>query len=151
MQQIVLRVRRLAEPVLATMGYELVGVEHVVQGGRPTLRIYIDKPAGITVDDCQRVSEQVSALLDVEEAVHGSYCLEVSSPGLERPLFEAKHFVQFTGERAKIRMKSLINGRRKFDGVIQGLQDNQVLIAEQDQVVALPLEDIDKAHLVPSL
>lgn len=151
MHEVGLKVRRIIEPVLTAMGYELVGVEYVVQGGRPTLRVYIDAPAGITLDDCQRVSNQVSALLDVEDPVDTAYNLEVSSPGLDRPLFEAKHFVQFIGRLAKIRMKSLVEGRRKFTGVILGVQDGDVIILENDQKVVLPLANIEKAHLVPNI
>jgi ribosome maturation factor RimP len=151
MHEVGLKVRRIIEPVITAMGYELVGVEYVGQGGRPTLRVYVDAPAGITLDDCQRVSGHIGALLDVEDPLDMAYNLEVSSPGLDRPLFEAKHFVQFTGRMAKIRMKFLIDGRRKFTGVIQGVQDGAVIILENDQEVVLPLAHIGKAHLVPNI
>ena len=151
MHEVGWKVRRIIEPVVTAMGYELVGVEYVVQAGRPTLRVYVDAPAGITLEDCQRVSGQIGALLDVEDPLDTAYNLEVSSPGLDRPLFEAKHFVQFTGRRAKIRMKTLIQGRRRFTGVIQGVQDGDVIILENDQIVVLPLVNIEKAHLVPNI
>jgi ribosome maturation factor RimP len=149
--QVALRVQKATAPVIAALDYELVGVEYLVQHGRPTLRIYIDKPGGVNVDDCKRVSDQVSALLDVEDPVGFPYNLEVSSPGIERPLFEARHFVQFSGHRAKIRMKSLFQGRRKFVGVIEGVQGGEVLILEGDRKISLSLANIEKAHLVPEV
>lgn len=151
MRQVASKVQRVTAPVIQALGYELVGVEYLVQGGRPILRIYIDKPGGVNVDDCKRVSDQVGALLDVEDLVGFPYHLEVSSPGIERPLFEAKHFAQFTGHQAKIRLKSLFQGRRKFVGVIQGIQDGEVVILEGDRKISLPLANIEKANLVPEV
>jgi ribosome maturation factor RimP len=151
MRQVSIKVQEIIDPIVRAMAYELVGVEYVTQGGRPTLRIYIDKPGGVTVDDCQRVSEQVGALLDVEEPLRCPYYLEVSSPGVERPLFEPKHFAQFTGHVAKIRMKSPVGGRRKFVGIIQGVAGGEVIIREGEQNVVLPLANMEKAHLVPDI
>ncbi|RMD71399.1 MAG: ribosome maturation factor RimP [Gammaproteobacteria bacterium] len=143
------KVKALVEPMITAMGYELVGVEYVTQSGRPTLRIYIDCPGGIQVSDCQRVSEQVGALLDVEDPIAGAYNLEVSSPGLDRPLFTAPHFERFAGHRVKIRMRFPIQGRRRFTGILLGIQGDQVRLKEGDREIFLPLEDIEKANVVP--
>ncbi|HFE37119.1 MAG TPA: ribosome maturation factor RimP, partial [Gammaproteobacteria bacterium] len=95
----------LVEPVVGSMGYEFVGVEYLSQGKHSILRVYIDQPAGITVDDCSKVSNQLSAMLDVEDPIRGEYHLEVSSPGMDRPLFTGAHFSQFIGHCCVVRMK----------------------------------------------
>ena len=110
--------RRVAEP----MGYELVGVEHFQRGGgASTLRVYIDHAHGVTLDDCTLVSNQLSAVLDVEDPLPGHYDLEVSSPGLDRPLVFAEHFERFAGQRIKVRLAEKVEGRRSLEGVLLGL------------------------------
>ncbi len=141
----------LARTTAEAMGYELVGVQLISQGNYgKTLRVYIDHEDGITVDDCASVSHQFSGVLDVEDLVKGNYELEVSSPGLDRPLFEMAHFERFIGQPANIRMADMIEGRRKFEGVIQSAADNVVTIEIEDgSKIELPFDEIDMARLVP--
>lgn len=141
----------LIEPVVSALGYELVGIEHLSQGRRSLLRLYIDSEQGITLDDCERVSHQVSGVLDVEEPLRGDYTLEVSSPGLDRPLFKPEHYARFVGHRVRLRLHAPLNGRRNYSGVIEGVAGDDVLTLETDDDgrLELPLRDIDKANLVP--
>lgn len=143
------RLQALIEPAVAALGYELVGVVYVPQGRHSLLRVYIDSTAGITLEDCERVSHQVSGVLDVEDPIKGQYELEVSSPGLDRPLFSIAHFERFTGRRARLRLHTPQNGRRNFTGVLAGVRDGQVVVVEDGVEFALPFESIDKAQLVP--
>ena len=141
------RVINLLEPVVEGLGYELVGVEY--QPGRPQgmLRLYIDHPEGIEVDDCARVSHQVSGVLDVEDPIAGEYLLEVSSPGLDRPVFKTDDYDRFAGEMIRVRLRGRLDGRRKFHGRLLGLENDQVRIDEQGEEIAVPLTEIDRAHL----
>jgi ribosome maturation factor RimP len=143
------RVQALLERVVERMGYELVGVEYVHQHGRSILRIYIDKAEGVTVHDCQMVSEQVGALLDVEDPLRRAYYLEVSSPGIERPLFTREQFARFIGRRARVRTSLAIEGRRNFVGVIARVDSEVVLLLPDGHLVALAVPQIEKARLVP--
>ncbi len=150
MGQQTVKIAAMIEPSLDALGYELVGVEYTAQGKHSILRIYIDSPTGVDVEDCQKASHQISGVLDVEEPLSGQYTLEVSSPGLERPLFTAQHYERFTGERAEIRMHTPIDGQRKFVGQLAGVEDNKLsLNLENDESVLLSLADIDKAKLKP--
>lgn len=139
----------MLEPAVTGLGYELVGVQHISGGHRPMLRVYIDTERGITVEDCEAVSRQVSAVLDVEDPIRGEYTLEVSSPGLDRPLMRAEHFRQFAGERVKLRLSRPLDGRRKFTGVLGGLDGDEVLLDIDGEVVRLPLQMVEMARLVP--
>lgn len=145
------RVQELIEPVLGAMGYELVGVSHRASDRRALLRIYIDAPDGITVDDCERVSRQVSGILDVEDPLPGEYTLEVSSPGLDRPLFKADHYARFAGHPAQLRLRRLWNGRRRLDGTLGGIREGQVILleGETETEIEIPLELIESARLKP--
>lgn len=133
------------------MGYELVGVEYLSHGrsGGGVLRIYIDSLDGITLDDCSRVSHQVSGILDVEDPIKENYSLEVSSPGLDRPLFGRRDFERFTGSQVTLKLRSKISGRRHFKGELQGIEEDDVLLAVDNEIFRLPLDQIDKAKLVP--
>ncbi len=111
----------LLEPAIAAMGYELADID-VHLGRRGVLRLYIDRAGGVTVDDCQRVSEQVGALLDVEDPLPGSYTLEVSSPGFDRRLRTQAHFERFVGERVRIELRDAREGRRNFTGRLTGVE-----------------------------
>lgn len=144
-------VQAIVEPVVSSLGYELVGVEYLVQNRNGLLRVYIDSENGITLDDCQRVSHQLSGVLDVEDVIKGQYQLEVSSPGLDRPLFTAEHFERFTGRMAKIKLAVPIDGRRKFRGTLKGMKDDQVVLEVDDEETSLPLSAIDKANLIPEI
>lgn len=152
MRQDPFNLRDLLEPAVVALGCELVGIEYHPSGRHSLLRVYIDKPEGVTVDDCSAVSYQVSGLLDVEDPIPGQYTLEVSSPGLDRPLFLARDFERFAGQQVKVRMRFPIEGQRNFLGLLCGLQEQQVVIEEQDgKRVSLPLEQIEQARLVPDI
>ncbi len=140
------QLRNLIEPAVAALGYELVGVEL----SRGLLRVYIDHADGIGVEDCQAVSYQVSGLLDVEDPISGQYSLEVSSPGLERPLFKADDFKRFAGEQVSLKLTVPFEGRRKFRGLLVGLQAEQVIVSAEGQEFSFSLDHIDQAKLVPN-
>jgi ribosome maturation factor RimP len=143
-----LSIENMIEPVVTGMGYELVDLQ-ASNGGR-FLRLFIDKPQGINVDDCAAVSRQLTRVLEVEGVEYDR--LEVSSPGLDRPLRKAADFVRFTGQRAELRMRRPdASGRRKFAGVLKGVEAEQVRLEVDGQAVALQLEDIERAKLVPEL
>ena len=144
-------VQKPVEAAVRGLGYELVGVEYLPQGRRSLLRVYIDSPDGITVDDCERVSHQVSGVLDVDDPIRGQYVLEVSSPGLDRPLFTAEHFRRFAGSRVRLRISPPLEGRRNFSGVLRGLNDDLVVVIQEDGEVKIPLHQIEQARLVPEL
>ncbi len=139
----------LFEPVIRSMGYELVGIEFQGSTQHGTLRVYIDHENGIGVDDCVAISHQISAILDVEEPIQQAYDLEVSSPGINRPLFKAQDYEQYSGHSAKIKMAVPLNGRRNFKGVLQGVIDSRsVQIMVDNEGYDLPISDIAKANLV---
>jgi ribosome maturation factor RimP len=142
----------LARDSIESMGYELVGAQLVSNGkfGK-VLRIYIDSEKGITLDDCSAVSHQFSGVLDVEDPISGNYQLEVSSPGLDRPLFFREHFQRFAGEQVSLRTLSPHDGRRKFTGTLEGMEEDAVIISVDGERYFLPLNDIDMARLVPQI
>lgn len=142
-------VQNLIEPVVLALGYELVGVEYLSQGRHSLLRIYIDSADGVNVHDCERVSHQVSGVLDVEDVIHGQYTLEVSSPGLDRPLFTKEHFQRFIGSEVNIRLSIAQQGRKNFKGILRGIDDTTVFLQMDDQEISLPFSAIEKANLVP--
>ena len=142
-------ITELFEPVVQSMAYELVGVEFVDSGTHRVLRVYIDRPEGITVDDCAAVSHQLSALLEVEDPIGQAYDLEVSSPGLDRPLFRLADFERFKGYQAKIKMLAPIDGRKNFNGTINDVSaEGTVTIGIDNDEFELPLADIRKANLM---
>ncbi len=149
MQHSAYREWSLIEPVIEQMGYELVGTERIRNGKHLILRIYIDKPEGITVDDCAAVSHQVSGVLDVEDPIEAAYDLEVSSPGLDRPIFRAEDFARFAGERAKIKLSVPLARRRNFTGTLLGMQDGKVSVQVDQEVFELEYQHIEKAKLAP--
>lgn len=125
-------VTNLVEPVIEKYPYELVDVEFIKEGPNWYLRIYIDKPGGITIDDCKVISEEVSDLLDAEDPIPQSYFLEVSSPGLERPLKKESDFERFKGELVEIRLFKPIDGKKTYQGELIGLVDNKIVINQDD-------------------
>jgi ribosome maturation factor RimP len=131
------------------MGYELVGVEFLGGGGHGTLRVYIDREDGVNLDDCGAISHQISGILDVEEPIKQAYDLEVSSPGIDRPMFKLADFERFAGKTARIKLTVGLLGRRNFKGELQGVVDSKLVIIEVDgELYDLPYADIDKANLV---
>ncbi len=151
MSKVSQQLKQLLEPVVTGLGYELVGIEWTADARqRRVLRIYIDIDDGITVDDCELVSGQISALLDVEDPIPGNYVLEVSSPGLDRPLFTLEHFRRFIGRPAHVKLLQPMAGRKRFKGTIKAIHDNHVtIITHEGDTVDIPFEWIEKARLVP--
>jgi ribosome maturation factor RimP len=156
------RVQQIAERVAASSELELVEVEFRGGGKSRMLRIFIDKPGGVTHEDCANLSREVSTILDVEDVVPGSYLLEVSSPGLDRKLSRAADFERFTGSRVKIMTREPVNGNRHFDGRLQSFQDGRLTLEltvpkKKSQPVGVPqlleltLDNVEKANLVPEL
>ena len=140
---------KLLQPVTEGLGYEFVGLEYLPSGKHSVLRIYIDHENGISVDDCERVSHQVSGVLEVEDPIRGQYTLEVSSPGLDRPLFTREHYERFLGQRATVRTDVPLDGRRKFTGILKSIDDNVLTIDIDGEMVAINLAQIAKAKLAP--
>ena len=139
----------LLQPLIEDLGYEFVGLEQSSNPKNPVIVIYIDKPEGIAIEDCETVSREVAALLDVEDPIPGHYNLEVSSPGLDRPIFTLDQFEQFKGETVKLTVFAPVEGRRKFKGAILGTADGQVRIDQDGTEVVLEMSNIVKARLVP--
>lgn len=137
----------LLEPSINAMGFDLIELEYAAGG--ELLRIYIDIDRGITVDDCEAVSRQVSGILDVEDPIPGRYTLEVSSPGIDRPLRTLGHFAHFAGERVKIQTDAPINGRRRYKGELLGVDGETIRIDVDGKQVDLPFDRIEKARLAP--
>jgi ribosome maturation factor RimP len=146
------RLQTLLEPVVEDLGYEFVGIEYLSNPKNRVVRVYIDKePDGIGVEDCEQVSREVSALMDVEAPVPGQYTLEVSSPGVERPLFTGAQFARFVGEVAAVQLSVPINKRRRFKGTIVTADAKAVILEVDGQNVELPIPEISRAHLAPDL
>lgn len=139
----------MLEPPIGALGYELVDLE-ARAGRNGLLRIYIDKPSGVTLSDCEHVSEQVSALLDVEDPLPGHYVLEVSSPGLDRHLRTRAHFQRFEGETVKMELKSPRDGRRRLKGRIVAVDGDVISIDVEGTTWQVNLSDIAIARLAPS-
>lgn len=141
---------RLFEPVVASLGLECLGVEFVASRGNGLVRVYIDvEGRHVTVDDCEAVSKEISATLDVNDPISGRYTLEVSSPGFDRPLFTAAQFARFIGESAKVNVNLSVNGRRRFQGQIVRVEGDTVVLSQDGQEVAISHSNIEKAKLVP--
>ena len=146
------RLEMLLAPIVEDLGYEYVGIEYASNPKNRVLRIYIDRPeTGINLNDCESVSREVSAMLDVEEPIPGQYTLEVSSPGVERPLFTAEHFRQHVGEVARVQLDVPLEGRRKFKGTIVAVEHDEVCLEVDGQQWNLPLASVGKARLAPDL
>ena len=147
------KLTQLLRPAVEGLGYELVGIEHLPMGKHTVLRIYIDSPDGITVNDCSQVSHQVSGVLEVEEPIMGQFTLEVSSPGIDRPLFDFEQFKQFVGSKVKIKLYHAIEGRRKIVGLLDSIEGDDIIVldADSDTRFQLQMDDIDKANIVTDL
>jgi ribosome maturation factor RimP len=142
--------KQLLGPVVEALGCELWGLELQTGGRTKLLRIYIDRSEdGIDVDDCERVSRQASAVLDVEEAINGEYILEVSSPGMDRPLYELNQYEQYIGEDISLRLRFPYEGRRNFKGRLTGIDNDEIVLVVTDHEFLFPVEGIEKANVVP--
>ena len=141
-------VTRLADPLCAAEGLELVHVEYQREPGGVTLRLYVDKPGGVTLDDCVDISRQLEDILDVHTKDAPPYRLEVSSPGIDRPVGKLEDFTRFQGHRARIRMVNPVNGRKNFAGVLGGVVDEMIQIQLDNETVSLNFNDISRARLI---
>ena len=139
----------LLEPTIVQLGYELSDLEVNLGGKHGVLRVFIDHPQGIGLDDCERVSMAVSAILDVEDPLPGHYDLEVSSPGLDRKLTKVEHFQRFTGETVKVQMRFPVEGRRRFRGTLVSSDEENIVVEVDGVSHTLPVATIDTARLVP--
>ncbi|MEM9384596.1 MAG: ribosome maturation factor RimP [Pseudomonadota bacterium] len=140
---------QLLEPAVESIGFELLDVEYTQVGSRNTLRLFIDKPEGITVDDCGDVSRHVSATLDVEDPITDAYDLEVSSPGERRPLRTASHFQRAIGERIRVELGVGLEGRRRFTGIVESADEQTIALDVDHEDFRLPLADVVRAHVAP--
>lgn len=141
------KVEALVTPIIQELGLELVDVEYIKEGAHWYLRLYIDKEEGIDLDDCSNVSHAVSELLDKNDPIPQAYMLEVSSPGLERPLKKVEDFIRFQGKLIRIRTKEPFQGYREFTGYLAGLENDEIILEYEKEKVQLPKNIIDKANL----
>lgn len=139
----------LIEPIVEGLGYECVGIDYNPHPKHGCLRIYIDSENGILVEDCSKVSHQISGMLDVEDPIQGNYQLEISSPGADRPFFKIKQFEQFIGSMVLVNLFKAIDGRRKITGLIKKVEGEIVTLQESDQIFEVPFNAMSKARLVP--
>lgn len=143
------QLRAIIEPIVAELGYECVGIEYSPHPKNGVLRVFIDCENGIQLDDCSKVSHQLSGALDVEDPISGNYQLEISSPGLDRPLFKLEDFGRFAGNSAKIQLVEAVNERRKFTGLLRGINSTNILVEVDNDLMEFPFYMVLKARLVP--
>ncbi len=144
-----LAIEAVIGPVITGLGYEFVGLEYLAQGKHSLLRIYIDKPGGISLDDCAVVSRQLSAVLDVEQQfARGTYNLEVSSPGVDRKIFAYEQFPQFVGRKVNVTLNAPLNGQRKFKGMLSEVSDQKLLLDVNGTVVSIEYANVAQANVV---
>ena len=151
MRRIPQNLQALIEPTVVALDYELVGIEYLNQGKHSLLRVYIDSDDGITLDDCSRVSHQISGLLDVEDVIKGQFNLEVSSPGIDRPLFTLEHFQRFIGCEIKISLSMPVENRRKITGRLCSVDEKDIVLDVDNTEIHLNFDNIEKANLVPDV
>ena len=144
------KLNELLTPLVTDLGLEFVGIEFSPSRGTSLLRVFIDAPERlVTIEDCERVSREISALMDVNDPIEGRYTLEVSSPGIDRPLFTVEHFTRFIGSEAKISVALPIGGRHRFHGLIKGVEGDRIQLEQDDKEVLITHANIVKAKLVP--
>lgn len=142
--------KAMIAPVVEALGCEFWGLEYLSSGRLALLRIYIDRAEeGVTVEDCEKVSRQVSSLMDVEDPISGEYTLEVSSPGLERPLYNLEQFQRYVGEDVALKLRFPYEGRRKFKGRLNGVEGEDILLVVDDHEYLFPVDSVEKANVVP--
>jgi ribosome maturation factor RimP len=145
-----IKLKQLLQPVVEALGCELWGLELQAGGKTKLLRIFIDRAEeGVGIEDCERVSRQSSAVLDVEDAINGEYILEVSSPGMDRPLYELSQYEQYIGEDISLRLRFPYEGRRNFKGRLTGVDGDEIIVVATDHEFLFPVEGIEKANVVP--
>ena len=145
------QIAQLLHPTVEAMGFDLWGVEYVSQGRHSVLRVYIDAEQGISVDDCAAVRHQAGRVLDVEEPINGEYTLEVSSPGMDRLLFKLEQYPQYANEVIELRLRSPFEGRRKFKGILKGIEGEDIVVQVDDHEYLLPHSAVDKARIEPRI
>ena len=138
----------MLRPAVEEVGKELLGCEFISAGNHSVLRLFIDHENGVEVDDCAEVSRQVGAILDVEDPISSEYSLEVSSPGLDRPLFEMSHFQAVIGETINVKLSMPLNGRRKFKGKLEAIENDILVVSLDGEEYELIFSNVDKANLV---
>jgi len=143
------KIAQLVRPTVESLGFELWGCEYIPAGKHSTLRLFIESDAGVTVDDCGRVSRQISALMDVEDPIASAYLLEVSSPGMDRLLFTPEQFKAYEGEMVQVRTSSPVMGRKRFKGVMSQVSEKDIVVEVDGEAYELAFDLIDKANLVP--
>lgn len=151
MAQAAQQLQSIIASALEAVGYELVGCEHLRQGGHSLLRVYIDQPSGVTADDCAKASRQIGSVLDVEDVIPGSYVLEVSSPGLDRPLYTKEHYQRFIGRTIKLRLRVPEENQRQFSGVLAELNGDKITLQTTAGPREFGLSKIEKANVVPEI
>ncbi|UZE97996.1 ribosome maturation factor RimP [Alkalimarinus alittae] len=139
----------MIRPVVEGLGFEFWGMEFVSQGKHSVLRVFIDSENGITLENCEVVSRQVSGVMDVEDPIAGEYALEVSSPGMDRPLYTLNQYERYAGHKVSLKLRMPFDGRRKFEGVLKGIEGSDVVIVVEDNEYLFPVDSIDKANVVP--
>ena len=144
-----MQLETLLGPTVEGLGCRLWGIEYLSQGRRSVLRVYIDRDAGVSVEDCELVSKQISALLDVEEPIGGSYTLEVSSPGMDRCLFRPDQYAESIGESIDLRLNFPFEGRRRLVGRMVRFENDEVALQLDDTEFLIPLENVQRARIVP--
>lgn len=151
MRRVSAAIEAVIEPVVSGLGYEFVGAQFGQAENGQTLRVFIDTAEGISVDDCVAVSHQLSAVLDVEDTIKSAYQLEVSSPGIDRPLFTDAHFESQIGETVKAKMSVAVDGRRNFKGQLVQVNKDEAVIEVDGIDYTLPISDVEEAHVVANL
>lgn len=141
-------IEAMLQPLLDELGYILWGCEYLAQGKHSLLRLYIDKDGGITIDDCERVSKQISAFLDVEDPIPGNYSLEVSSPGIPRPLFHKEQYRRYLGQLIQVKLYKPINGKRKLTGAIINVSEDILMLKVGEEQLEVQFSHIVKANLI---
>ena len=142
------QLKELLSPVVEDLGYTLWGVQYL-QGRNAVLRLFIDKEEGVTVDDCVRVSREVSGVLDVEDPIPGEYDLEVSSPGMDRPLFELSQFDLYRGEQVQLKLLAPLAGKRKMTATLVGVDGDTLVVSLDGETLRVPYSQVDRARLEP--
>jgi len=143
------KLTEMLTPPVEALGFELLGIEFVRAGKHSTLRVYIDNPNGITVDNCADVSHQIGAVLDVEDPIGTEYNLEISSPGLDRPLFKEQHYQAVIGQTVSVRLRMPLDNRRNFKGEAVSVENGTLLISVDGEEFELVIGNIEKGNLVP--
>lgn len=144
------KIESLLKPTIESMGFDFWGCEYMPAGKHSTLRVYIDKKdLGVTVDDCGKVSRQISAIMDVEDPISNAYMLEVSSPGMDRPLFHPEQYADYAGEVVQIRTSAPVMGRRRFKGEMTSVTEQGIVVEVDGELYEIDFGQIEKANIVP--